>query len=99
MHAIATGLKPREAHELRVLNLLDELYGKLHAISYNPRIDHSGRRYGTISLMIEHYEHELVTGGEQDTDGRGETPADFIRESGSSRSVSPAFDYSASARV
>lgn len=87
MHTIATSLTPRETHELRVLILLDELYGKLHAISYNPQMDSSGRRYGTISKMIEHYEHELVTGNERDTDGRAEIPADFRRESSASRSV------------
>jgi hypothetical protein len=86
VHTIAGGLTPRETHELRVLNLLDELYGKLYAISYNPRMDPSGRRYGTISKMIEYYEHELVTGNERKTDGRTETPADFVRESNSSRS-------------
>jgi hypothetical protein len=87
VHTIANGLTPRETHELRVLILLDELYGKLHAISYNPQMDPSGRRYGTISKMIEHYEHELVTGNERDADGRAETPADFRRESRSSRTV------------
>jgi hypothetical protein len=86
VHTTASGLTPRETHELRVLNLLDELYGKLHAIGYNPRMDPSGRRYGTISKMIEYYEHELVTGNERKTDGRAETPADVARESSSSRS-------------
>lgn len=55
-------LTPSEAHELRVLNLLDELYGKLYAISYNARLDPTGTRYGTVAKMIEHYEHELVNG-------------------------------------
>jgi hypothetical protein len=57
---VTSGLTPTEAHELRVLNFLDELYGKLYAFSYNPRLDPSGIRYGTVAKMIEHYERELV---------------------------------------
>ena len=59
---MTSALTATEAHELRLLNLLDELYGKLYAISYNPRLDPSGNRSATVAKMIEHYERELVNG-------------------------------------
>jgi hypothetical protein len=73
---MASRLTPTETHELRVLILLDELYGKLHAISYNRVLDPSGTRYGTIEKMIEHYEHELVNGNGRSTEERHQEPAD-----------------------
>lgn len=78
---MSSGLAPTEAHELRVLILLDELYGKLYGISYNPRLDPSGSRYATIAKMIEHYEHELVNGNGRGTEERHQVPADAVRRS------------------
>ena len=76
---MASGLTPTETHELRVLILLDELYGKLHAISYNRHRDPSGTRYATIAKMIEHYEHELVSGNGRSIEERHQEPADLSR--------------------
>jgi hypothetical protein len=83
---MSSGLTPTETHELRVLILLDELYGKLHGITYNPRLDPSGTRYGTIAKMIEHYEHELVNGNGRIADERHQVPADPVRRT---RSLDP----------
>jgi hypothetical protein len=76
---MASGLTPTETHELRVLILLDELYGKLHAISYNRHRDASGTRYATIAKMIEHYEHELASGNGRSIEERHQEPADLSR--------------------
>jgi hypothetical protein len=76
---MASGLTPTETHELRVLILLDELYGKLHAISYNRHRDPFGTHYGTIVKMIEHYEHELVSGNGRSIEKRHQEPADLSR--------------------
>ncbi len=51
----------RIERDLRRLQLLDELYGRLKAYEYEPQLDPTGSRSSEILALISHLEDEQLT--------------------------------------